>query len=237
MGSMRRIITTVVLVALLLAGLDLGTRRYFEGQLAGQLQAAQGMPQPPNVRIGGGSFLAQAVLGRYSKVTVIAGEVPGLGLPIASVNAQLTGVKLPLTALFGSGSDTLPVRTFRGSTRIRFADLTTALAPALPPELTGLALAAGVQGRLRVSGTYSGLAVSIKLTTDANLAVDGESLLVNVPEDSLSQLPDVLRSRLAGLLTTKVPLPVLPAGLQITGVTVQPSGLVFSITGQNITLG
>jgi LmeA-like phospholipid-binding len=236
--SLRRVLVVVVVLALLTVVLDVVSRKVTEQRVAAHLQTAQRLPARPSVSIGGLTFLGQAVRGSFDAIAVTTGDVPAArtGLALSAVDAHLYDVGLPLADLVAGRVTSLPVRDVQARVRVDYGTLAAAVSSRLPHSITGVRLARTASGRLLVQGRYTGAGLALDLGAAAGLSVHGADLVVTTREADLTSLPELLRPIVAGLLTTRVPLPSLPDGLSVTGVSVEPSGLTFMVAGRDVRL-
>lgn len=230
---------TVVLLglALVLAGLDVAARAGAQAAVARNLQASEGLPRKPDVSISGFPFLLQAVRGRYQQVDVRFREVPAGGdLRLDTVDARLAGVHLPLPAVLGAEPAEVPVDTLQVTGSATFARVEDRINAAIPGGAATVHLVDGGQGRLRVTGTYTGPGGPLTLSGLTTPSVSHGRLTLSVPKEQLTQVPQVFRDTVAGLLTQSVTLQPLPLGLEVTSVAVTPQGLTATAEAQDVIL-
>ncbi|WP_169735382.1 LmeA family phospholipid-binding protein [Actinokineospora inagensis] len=123
----RLVITVLVLVALLVAA-DFGAAAVFENEVSKRAQAQFGLADAPAVKVGGFSFLVQAVSGEYDLVTIDAHGVPVQDtLRDLDVHADLRGVQAPLSDLVNGSLKQVPIREVEGQVRVKAADVNRAV--------------------------------------------------------------------------------------------------------------
>ncbi|GLZ38396.1 DUF2993 domain-containing protein [Actinokineospora sp. NBRC 105648] len=123
----RLVITLVVLVGLLVAA-DFGAAAVFEHEVSKRAQQQFGLRDHPSVKVGGFSFLLQAVSGEYDRVTIDAKGVPVKDtLRDVDVHAELRGVQAPLSDLIGGSLKEVPIREVEGQVKVKASDLNRAL--------------------------------------------------------------------------------------------------------------
>lgn len=123
----RLVISLVVLLALLVAA-DFGAAAVFEHEVSKRAQQQFDLRDHPSVKVGGFSFLLQAVSGEYDLVTIDAKGVPVKDtLRDLDVHAELRGVQAPLGDLVGGSLSSVPVREVEGQVRIKAADVNRAI--------------------------------------------------------------------------------------------------------------
>jgi len=221
-------VLAVVLIVLigLLVGADFWARSYAENRVASQIQQ-QGFPTRPTVTIDGFPFLTQVVSRDFTEVQMSSGSITEGPLQIQSMNATLDRVLV--NPSFNGGT----VTSLNGNADITF----TALASAMSSE-------AGALSQL-VSGTLS-LSAAGSDEVKATLGVDGIGATavwrvtataprtINIDLVSSGSLPSDL---LGGIGAITITLPAMPLGLSLASINVTPSGLVATVTGQNVNFG
>jgi hypothetical protein len=236
-AGMRRLIVIVVVLAVVLAGVDVLARITAQAAVARQLRTSQHLSQQPKVDITGFPFLLQAARGRYDEVDVQLQQVAAGGeLRLDTLTARLRGVHVPLRAVLGSGLQQIPVDAVHVTGSATFATLDATVASAIPADLASVQFADGGAGRLKVTATYRGLGGPLTVSGLARVAVSSGRLTLTVPPESLAQVPAALRSTAAQLLTQTVQLQRLPLGLVANGVSVGPNGITASADATNVVL-
>jgi hypothetical protein len=234
---MRRVIVILLGLALVLVGLDFAARAAAEAAVAGHLQAAEGLPQRPDVRVSGFPFLLQAAAGVYQQVDVRGQDVPtGSVLRLDQVDARLTGVHLPPSALFGSQLGDVQVDAVRVTGTTSHTALAAQVASAIPGDVATVQFADGGGNRLRVSVTYNGPGGPLSLSGPASVSIVQGRLAVEVSEDVLARIPPMLRSVVSPLLTLAVPLQQLPLDLVPSAVAITPAGVTVTAESKNAVL-
>lgn len=232
-GRRRRrrplVITLIVLVVIigLLVGADFAAKAYAENRVASQIQQ-QGFPKKPSVTIDGFPFLTQALSRDFHQVNLSADDVTEGPLLVQSINVTLDGVHV------NSSYNGATVSQLTGTMDVTF----TALANAVNSEAGGLGSVAG--GGLSLSAAGSN---EVKATL--NLLVASETVVWRLSRSGPYQLNLQLVSN-AGILPSSlvnsignitIPLPKLPAGMNVQSVSVTSAGVVGTVTGQNVTFG
>jgi hypothetical protein len=234
---MRRVIVILLGLALVLVGLDFAARAAAEAAVARHLQATEGLAQRPDVRMSGFPFLLQAATGVYQQVDVRGQDVPtGSVLRLDQVDARLTGVHLPLSALLGSPVGDVPVDAVRVTGTASHTALAAQVATAVPGGVATVQFADGGGNRLQVSATYNGPGGPLSLSGPASVSIVQGRLAVKISEDVLAQIPAMLRSVVTPLLTQTVPLQRLPLDLVPSAVTITPAGVTVTAEAMNTVL-
>jgi len=219
------VIVLVVLIGLLVA-LDFGARAVAESKVASQIQK-QGFPKKPNVSIEGFPFLTQVISRDFQDVQISSGDVTEGPLEISTINAAMHGVHV--NSSFNGGT----VDSLNGSITVTFAALANAMTSqaGVLGQLTGAGLTLTDAGNNEVKSTLDLLVTSGTAVWRVSRADHNQ---IRVQLVSSSGLPSSL---LSGISSIPLQLPSLPMGLSIQSISVTPSGLVGTVTGQNVSFG
>jgi LmeA-like phospholipid-binding len=208
-------ITVVVIIILLVVG-DRVAVKIAENQIADKIQSS-GFPAKPSVNIEGFPFLTQVLAHDLRTVKITASNVQEGPLEISSIDATATGVHL------NSGFNGATVDQINGTALITFASLANASGAS-----GGVTLSADGPNQVKVTagiGPISDTAVArVTRTGPSKISVqvvDGGG----IPTSVLGSLADFT-----------VNVPKLPAGLQITNVSVTQQGLSITASAQHTTL-
>lgn len=223
-------ITLIVLIVILglLVGADFAARAYAENQVADQIKS-QGFPKKPDVTIDGFPFLTQAISRNFSEVQLSSSDVTEGALLIQSINVTLNGVHVD------SSYNGAKVDQLTGIMNVTFG----ALANAMTSQAGGLGSVVG--GGLSLSQASND---EVKSTLSLPL-VGNETVVWKIvrtgPQSLQVQLVSsrgvIPGSLLNSIGTINIPLAKLPLGLAIQSISVTPTGLVGTITGQNLSFG
>lgn len=124
----RLVITLVVLVGLLVVA-DFGAAAVFEYQVSKRAREQFGLTDDPAVKVGGFSFLAQAISGEYGHVTIDAKGVPVEDtLRDLEVHIELRDVQAPLGDLVSGSLKEVKVREVEGQVKVKASDVNRAIA-------------------------------------------------------------------------------------------------------------
>lgn len=124
----RLVITLTVLVGLLVVA-DFGAAAMFEYQVSKRARDQFGLADDPSVRVGGFSFLAQAVSGEYGHVTIDATGVPVEDtLRDLEVHIELRDVQAPLGELVSGSLKEVKIREVEGQVKVKASDVNRAIA-------------------------------------------------------------------------------------------------------------
>jgi hypothetical protein len=223
-------VTVLVVVLLVIVGLliaaDFAARSWAENKTAAEIQQ-HGFPKKPSVDIEGFPFLTQVASHKLNDVQISSSNVPEGPLDIASINASLKDVQI--NGRFNGGT----IGTLNGTAAITFP----ALADALASE-------AGSLGALAKSSlTFSAAGPSEVKATLHVLVFSGTAVwrvtvrhgnAIHIRLVSAGGLP---KSVLSPIADKTLQLNSLPLGLTIQSISVNSSGLVGVLAGQNVSFG
>ncbi len=185
-----RVVVTLVALAVVLVGADLAARAWATGRAEQELQQRLALPQEPQVDLGGGSFLWQALRGRYEDVAVTAGQVPAGEITLDEVRVHLPAVRAPLGALAG-GSGTVDVAAGTFTADAGFAEL---LQQVDTGPLDVVLTRDGDDVRAATTVRVLGLSTELSLTVEPRL--DGDAVqLVPVAAEAAGQEVPLSRAR------------------------------------------
>jgi hypothetical protein len=229
---MRRALVGAAAVGLLvlIPVADRGADRLAEARLARRWQSTQDLPARPDVDITGIPFLTQAVRGRYDRIDVRMRGVRRGSMRLARIDAQLSGVRVPLTAAVrGRGGD-VPVAAARGEALLTYPDIARAVGR------DGFTVTPAGE-RLRVRGPVHVLGRDVTATALATVTVHRNVVRVRATRAEIPGAPvsAAVAARAAGQLKFAVNAR-LPFALRLTGVRVTPDGLVASASDQRVVL-
>ena len=228
---MRRLTVTllVLLVGLLVA--DRAAAFAASRVVASQARTAGGLLSTPDVDIEGFPFLTQALRGRYDRVVVAAQGVPAGEVELERLDATLSGVRVPLGDVLSGSLATIPVDAVEARALVPYDQLSER-AGASRRVVTPDGDMVRVTGAVDVLGrTLSAVAISRVELVEGDIVVTAESFEVG------NQAADRLVTRaLRDRLDLRVPIGTLPYGLDLTGVRVQPDGVVVLATATDTAL-
>jgi hypothetical protein len=236
---MRRTIWVLIVLAIL-AGLGFVADRYAAhvaaGQIATVVQTDAKLAQKPHVTIQGFPFLTQVADGKYKHIDVTATDVFQRGEPQGSVlKLDFAGVRIPISKALHGDVGTVPVREVTGTVAIPFSDL---LAAADIPGLTIISATPG-GNQIKVSEVVSEGPTSVAALVTAGITVRGGSLVLsalNLTQANGKPVPAAVRQQVLAQAVFSVKLPGLPAGVQMTAVSVTASGLLVTLHANALVL-
>lgn len=219
------IIVLIVLIALLVAA-DFAARAFAENKAASEIQQ-QGFPKKPSVDIQGFPFLTQVAAHQFHQINISSTNDTEGPLDISSIDASLKNVHI--NGAFSGGT----IGTLHGTATITF----TALANAVTSQ-------AGALGQLANAGLTFSQAGPDEVKASLNVVVFSGTAVwrvtrtsgraINIHLVSAGGLPTSLLSPISDITLN---LPKLPLGLNIQSISVNSSGLVGVLTGQNVSFG
>jgi len=219
-GSVITMFSVIVLLIVLIIADRVGNA-VAENDFANQAQQA-GLPVRPSVTITGFPFLTQLAQRDFRQVDFSARNVPAGPLEISSITATATGVHV------NSSFNGAVVDHITGSGLVTFA--------ALANGATGNSGGSGSAGSGLVSVTAAG-PDKVRLSAgpvseEATIARTGPSTIgVQVVNNG-----DLLSGILSSFGSFSFTVPKLPAGMQITGVSVTSQGLIISFAASHAPL-
>ena len=224
----------LLVVLLLLVGLVLGADRVgeevAEDQVARVVAEWAGLAGAPDIEIGGFPFLTQAVAGRYEDVQVsLTGA--DLGQPEGtSADVSLQGVRVALSDVLSGSVQQVPVERVDGTASLSYDLLAQQLGPSATVAREG--------DGLRVERTVEVSGVTVPLTATGSVALDGDTLVVDVDEVTSAgvDVPGFLTDQVSDALDLRYGIPELPFGLQVTGVTVGDDGVRIAVAATDTVL-
>jgi LmeA-like phospholipid-binding len=187
------------------------------------LQREYELGRRPVVQVRDFPFLPHLATGRFSTIDVAATDAKTEGINAARVQLHLRGVRVPRDVLFGEPGR-ITVDRADGQVELTEAEVNRLLAD----RLQGGALAIGEDGvRVRVQVELLGRSLDAVVTGKLG-ARDGA--VTFTPEDVRlgGGVDPALGPQIASRFTFEVPLPELPAGLQLERVDTRPGTVVLS---------
>ena len=228
------VVTAVLVVLALLWGADRLARVAAETLVAGEVQRLTASEDPPAVVLGGDPFLTQALSGRYERVEVSLRGLSSGPLRIERLDAELSGVRVPLADLVRRNPDVMGVERATGRALLTFDDLARYL------EFTGRDYTVGPGASPReveISGEVRVLDRAYEVTADAVLGAEGGALTVTPTRiDTGSDIGRAAELLLGQRLTFVVPLDPLPFGQRVTAIEAGESGIVIRTETEGLVL-
>jgi DUF2993 family protein len=127
--AVRRLVITLVVLLGLLVVADFGAAAVFEYQVSKRARDQFDLADDPSVKVGGFSFLAQAISGEYAHVMIDAKGVPVEDtLRDLEVHIELRDVQAPLGELVSGSLKEVKVREVEGQVKVKASDVNRAVA-------------------------------------------------------------------------------------------------------------
>jgi hypothetical protein len=127
--AVRRLVITLVVLLGLLVVADFGAAAVFEYQVSKRARDQFDLADDPSVKVGGFSFLAQAISGEYGHVMIDAKGVPVEDtLRDLEVHIELRDVQAPLSDLVSGSLKEVKVREVEGQVKVKASDVNRAVA-------------------------------------------------------------------------------------------------------------
>jgi hypothetical protein len=230
---MRKLIAALVVLALLVVGADIAGRLIAQQQASQALGSELPTATDPAVHIGGFSFLAQAVTGDYSHLTITA---DGLALgPVhgASMRADLYDVSFPLSDALSGSLDRLSAARARLNATIPGGALASAL------DQPGLTMTPGGAGVVRMHTTIAVAGRTFPVTVDVAVSVRDDALHLTAHPVQVAgvSIPDGVAGALQQRLTDTIPLSALPFPLESASVAASDGNLLVDAAATDVPIG
>lgn len=230
------IIVVVVLVVLLVLGLavalaDRVCLGLAERKASEYLAAPFG--HPPMVRVHGMPFLTQACRGRYADIELFGSGMQVGEMAAATLNAHLINALLPLRALVGRGTTSLPCEHVDARIVLPYGEV------ARISRIPGLTLSFENE-RLVASASVPvpGVSQLARVSGEARLNIVGGAAWLRVRGLSVAgiSLPSLVVKQLLPSLNVPISLPRLPYGLRIDELKPVKSGLLVCGSANDVVL-
>jgi hypothetical protein len=219
---MRKLLLVLVIAAVGV-GADFATARLFESRVTTALERRYQLGERPIVQVRDFPFLPHLLTGRFSTVDLAATDARARGVTLARVEVHLRGVRVPRAVLLGG----------HGLVRVDHADGQIELSQGQINQLLGDRLQGGSVAiessglRLRVSMEVLGRPEEAVVTgrlgvRNGRMAFQPSSVEVGGVRDP------VLEAALVSRFTFEVPLPPLPADIEVERVTTEPGRVVLT---------
>jgi hypothetical protein len=225
----RRWLIALLVVVVLLVGADFAARAVAEQVAATQFQKQGNLSVKPHVTIEGFPFLTQVATKDISNVKVGISNLQEGPVTFTSINANATGIKLRSYA-FNSGT----IGHINGTALISFKSLGNTLSSEFGPLgqlLNGAGLNLTAAGPDEVKASLD-LIVTTGSATWRITRVSGNQLNVRLVSSS-----GLDPSLLSGIQNKTISIPALPLGLTLDSLSVTPSGIIGTISGNNVPFG
>jgi hypothetical protein len=223
---MIAVVSVLAVLAVLIAG-DRVANAVAQNTLATQLQSELGTPTKPDVSIGGFPFVTQVLGGSFSSVRVTADDAT---LQSDSQAVAVAHLDVTLTQITATDSyRTIVAGRGEASALVDWAGVST---------LAGQQVSYVADDRMRIdfSVPIGRLSIDGYLTGRPQLDVDAQTITVADPEVSVASVdvPQAVVDAVSRIVLRPFPIENLPYDIAVTGLTVQPDGVLLSGTGRDI---
>lgn len=228
---MKALTGFLVVLVLLAGGLvvaDRAAERYASDLIAQQLTTDLRLSRAPTVNVAGVPFLTQWASGDYQEVDITIPTVTAASVTVDDVRVTLRNLRAGGFLTQQSGFASAGVGSVNLSGLVPFSALP------LPPGFT--ASAAG--SRLKVSGSVSILGVSVPVSATEMISLQGTTVTFT-PTDIQAEAAGLqlnVSRYVASRLGVSVDVSGLPFGVRVTGIAVNPTGLLVTAEAQNVSL-
>jgi hypothetical protein len=218
----RKLLLAAVILLILGVAADFAAARVFEDRVTDTLQREYDLDRRPVVQVRDFPFLPHLASGRFSAVDVAATDVRARGVNAARLVLHLHDVRVPRDVLLGEPGG-VDVGRADGQVELTQAEVNRLLARQLPDA----SLTVGQDG-VRVRLRTELLGQPLEVVATGKLAVRGNAVAFTPQSVRLGNgLDPALGSQVAPRLTFQVPLPELPAGLELERVDTRPGTVIL----------
>ena len=227
---LRRLVVTVVVLAVLAVAIDRAAAWVAENQLASmaEKEAAQYdvTAADTSVDIGGFGFLPQLFKEEFSSVTLTMKQPTFDSIPAEDLKVELHNVHVPRGLLTGQAGAAVTIDST--DVRLQLSPAELAKVAVRSTGLQGLTLDV-VDGKLQARLSIRGV------TAEATLRPQVEKGRIVLAVDQLSDsVPSFVRNAVRNQLSRAITLPKLPYGATLKQVSVEGSSIVLSATAADL---
>jgi len=228
----RKVIIWLLVVLALLVGLDFGAKAFAENEAAIQIQK-HGFPKKPTVLIAGFPFLTQVISRHFDQITIKSSNIPEGPITISKLDVVADNVRL--NSHFNGGT----AGPLHGTIVFGLGAIGDALSAAGPlTQFLGggsSALKIASVGSREVKGSFVAVGGIVSWSAVWQVQMAGPHGIRLHLVSTSGQVP-------GGLLTAaeniSLPLPALPAGLQLTGgLNASANGITAHVFAQSLSFG
>ncbi len=223
---MIAVISVLAVLAVLIAG-DRVANAVAQNVLAGQLQSELSTPTKPEVSIAGFPFVTQVLSGSFSSVQVTADDATVKEGPTTVAIAHLDATLSGITAT--DRYQNIVADRGEASALVDWAGIST---------LAGHQVSYVADDRMRIdfSVPIGRLSIDGFITGRPQLDVDAQTITVADPEVTVASVdvPQAVVDAVSRVVLQPIPIQDLPYDISVTGLTVQPDGVLLSGTGRDI---
>ena len=226
-GRLWRLLSAVLVAALVVVVLDRVAEVVAGRRLAGTIQSVQHLHDRPRVHIHGFPFVTQLLDGRYRELSVDAdGPIVAEGISINDTSVRMRDVHVTFhDAVHGTVSN-VPVKTGTGAAVVPYTSLSAAVRRYGGTIGSSLQVVGAGRGRARLQGPFG-----LGITARAHVR-DGKLSIVPRRGD-VEALPEPVRALVATSLAGPLPLPPFPFNVKLAAGSFEPDGLHLSATSHD----
>lgn len=216
------------MLAVLLVAADRAAAAWAGRALADDLEHPDALGSRPEVTVGGVPFLTQALRGRYRDIRVSAHDVDGGDLVLSSLDARLTGARVPLRAVLTDNVTVVPVELVEASALVAYDELGR--------REEDLRLTVTPEGdHVRLDGEVRVLGQDLSATAYSRLTVEDGAIVVSADSFDVGNetMGELLEPGLRAVFDQRIALDTLPYGLVVDGVDVREQGIAVSASASD----
>ncbi|MDQ1288919.1 MAG: hypothetical protein QG622_2485 [Actinomycetota bacterium] len=230
-----RLVIGLVVLLLLVFGADRVASTLVARSVGQALQSSQSLPVPPTVTFIDVPFLDQVARGRYSRLELEMSKVRTAGpLVIDHVTATLYGVRAEASDVVRGSLRELPVERARAEAFVSFGTLRVAARQILGSKGADITLGRASADRVSFDARSPTSAGTFALRGEAQLVMEKGLVRMRVLPETLTGVPEALRSQVASQVDLSTLVPALPYGLKATTVVIEPEGLRLQAVGRGL---
>ncbi|GAB3242196.1 LmeA family phospholipid-binding protein [Kineosporia babensis] len=234
----RRLVGVVLVLLVLLVIVDRVTWWAAKRVVADRVQSAAGLAERPEVEVHGFPLLTQAAAGKYEQVNAKVDDLTVQdGLTVDELDVEMRGISASFSDLLNHRLGDVPVDSAVADATVGFASIDAVVAENLPDNSLEVEFTQGQGGSVAITGTYQNSLGSTQLSGAATVRIQDGDLLLELTQDSLTDVPAELRPQVASLLNRSYHLPDLPFGFTAQDVTVGQDGVTVRATTTEVKLG
>ena len=220
---MRKLLITLVVLTGLGIGLDRAALVLAERGIATQARTSGGLTSEPAVSIAGFPFLTQVLRGSLDDVRLTATDVVRGGLRLRTLTANLRDVQVPLQQALSGTVDAVPVAGIDATAVLAYADLAAA-------QGSGFTVTPAGNGLVRVTGRVTVLGRSVAAAAVSSVRLDGRAVVLTAQRIEVGGVAASagMAAAIGARLDVRVPIPALPYGLLLTGLTAGPDAVLLT---------
>lgn len=236
---MRKFLTVTGVLVVLLGGLLVVADRVgvnlAEKEIAKRISArlsANGITSStPDVDITGVPFLTQVLRGEYEEIDLTLRDLTGGKVPLPLLTVQAKGVRAPLSGLRDGTAEATAAKV-TGTGTVAYTSLVQA------GNLPGLTLhgdggrVLSISGKVAVLGELKGRAEVTVVDGKVRLRV----IELNSASGALTNAAQMLLTTYRNRMAVTLPLPALPFGLVLKDVQTAETGLLVTMTANEVNL-